>query len=66
MYSFDVDNNFHIIFDRYPCSSPKAEYNEEKVYGGAITCARFSYDDRNLVTVGGIDASLMLWDVVDE
>lgn len=46
--------------------NPKAEYNEEKVYGGTITCARFLYNDRNVVTVGGTDASLMLWDVVDE
>lgn len=56
----------YVDFLRYPCTNPKAEYNEEKVYGGIITCARFLYNDRNVVTVGGTDASLMLFDVVDE
>lgn len=51
---------------RYPCISQKAEYNEEKVYSTAIANARFLYNDRNVVTVGGSDASLMLWEVVDE
>ncbi|KAF6215574.1 hypothetical protein GE061_010330 [Apolygus lucorum] len=51
---------------RYPCISPKAEYNEEKVYSLAIAAARFLHNDRNVVTVGGTDASLMLWEVVDE
>ncbi|KAK7574062.1 hypothetical protein V9T40_011253 [Parthenolecanium corni] len=60
------DSDGYLRLFRYPCISSKAEYNEEKVYGGTITCARFLYNDRNLVTVGGIDASLMLWDVVDE
>ncbi|XP_065211551.1 echinoderm microtubule-associated protein-like CG42247 isoform X2 [Planococcus citri] len=60
------DSDGHLRLFRYPCINPKAEYNEEKVYGGIITCARFLYNDRNVVTVGGTDASLMLWDVVDE
>lgn len=54
------------LLHRYPCINPKSEYNEEKCYGGLITGARFLYNDRNVVTVGGVDASLMLWDVVDE
>lgn len=51
---------------RYPCLSPKAEYNEEKVYSLGIAAARFLFNDRNVVTVGGIDAGLMLWDVIDD
>ncbi|KAJ8947729.1 hypothetical protein NQ318_017990 [Aromia moschata] len=51
---------------RYPCINPKAEYNEEKVYSGTVACARFLFNDRNVVTVGGTDASLMLWQLVEE
>lgn len=46
--------------------SPKAEYNEEKVYSMQVSAARFLFNDRNVVTVGGTDAALMLWDVVDD
>ena len=51
---------------RYPCLSPKAEYTEEKVYSLQVSCARFLFNDKNVVTVGGTDAALMLWDVIDE
>ena len=51
---------------RYPCLSAKAEYNEEKVYSLQVACARFLFNDRHIVTVGGTDATLMLWDVVDD
>lgn len=54
------------IFFRFPCLTPKAEYSEEKVYSLQVACARFLYHDKNLVTVGGTDAALMLWDVIDE
>lgn len=39
---------------------------EEKVYSLQVACARFLYHDKNVVTVGGTDAALMLWDVIDE
>ncbi|XP_011644179.1 echinoderm microtubule-associated protein-like CG42247 isoform X1 [Pogonomyrmex barbatus] len=51
---------------RYPCTSAKAEYVEEKVYSSLVACARFLYNDQNVVTVGGTDAALMLWELVDE
>ncbi|XP_067208304.1 echinoderm microtubule-associated protein-like CG42247 isoform X2 [Linepithema humile] len=51
---------------RYPCTSAKAEYVEEKVYSSLVACARFLYNDQNIVTVGGTDAALMLWELVDE
>lgn len=59
-----VDKLFDVL--RYPCLSPKAEYNEEKVYSLAVAAARFLFNDRNVVTVGGTDAALMLWEVVDD
>lgn len=46
--------------------NPKAEYNEEKVYSGTVACARFLFNDRNVVTVGGTDAALMLWELTEE
>ncbi|KAL1137752.1 hypothetical protein AAG570_009448, partial [Ranatra chinensis] len=60
------DTEGYLRLFRYPCLSPKAEYNEEKVYSLQIATARFLFNDRNVVTVGGTDASLMLWDLVDD
>ncbi|XP_072750325.1 echinoderm microtubule-associated protein-like CG42247 isoform X2 [Anoplolepis gracilipes] len=51
---------------KYPCTNAKAEYIEEKVYSSLVACARFLYNDQNIVTVGGTDAALMLWELVDE
>lgn len=53
-------------FIRYPCISPRAEYCEAKVYSGTLASARFLYGDRTVVTVGGTDASLMVWELVEE
>ncbi|PSN34146.1 Echinoderm microtubule-associated-like protein [Blattella germanica] len=55
-----------LFVHRYPCLSAKAEYNEEKVYSMQIATARFMYNDKNVVTVGGTDATLVLWDVIDD
>ncbi|XP_072377492.1 echinoderm microtubule-associated protein-like CG42247 isoform X2 [Diabrotica undecimpunctata] len=60
------DTDGYLRLFRYPCVSPKGEYNEEKVYSGTVACARFLFNDRNVVTVGGTDASLMLWQLVEE
>ncbi|XP_056634123.1 echinoderm microtubule-associated protein-like CG42247 isoform X1 [Diorhabda sublineata] len=60
------DTDGYLRLFRYPCLSSKAEYNEEKVYSGTVACARFLFNDRNVVTVGGTDASLMLWQLVEE
>lgn len=62
---FDVINNFFSNL-RYPCILTKSEYNEEKVYSGQVSSVRFLYNDRNVVTVGGTDAALMLWDVIED
>ncbi|CAO1399612.1 unnamed protein product [Diamesa hyperborea] len=51
---------------RYPCITPRAEFAEAKVYSGTIACCRFLYGMRSLVTVGGTDASLMVWELSDE
>lgn len=50
----------------YPCISPRSEYSEAKVYSGTLACSRFLYGDRTVVTVGGTDASLMVWELVEE
>lgn len=60
------DTDGYIRLFRYPCLSQKAEYNEEKVYSGTVACARFLFNDRNVVTVGGTDAALMLWQLTEE
>lgn len=56
----------HFTSIRYPCISNRSEYNEVKVYTGSIGSARFLYGDRSLITVGGTDASLMIWDLIEE
>ena len=55
-----------IFPSRYPCITPKAEYVEAKVYSGPVACARFMVGDRQVVTVGGTDASLMVWELAEE
>lgn len=60
------DADGYVRLFRYPVLSPKAEYNEEKVYSGQVACARFMLNDRYAVTVGGTDASLMLWELTDD
>nr|XP_026501587.1 echinoderm microtubule-associated protein-like CG42247 isoform X2 [Vanessa tameamea] len=60
------DSDGYLRLFRYPCASPKAEYNEAKVYSGAVYSARFLFNDRCMVTSGGSDASLMLWELVDD
>lgn len=60
------DSEGHIRLFRYPCISPRSEYYETKVYSGVIGCVRFLYGDNTLVSVGGTDASLMIWEVTAE
>ncbi|KPJ07925.1 Echinoderm microtubule-associated protein-like CG42247 [Papilio machaon] len=60
------DSDGYLRIFRYPCASPKAEYNEVKVYSGAVHNARFLFNDRCLISTGGSDAALMLWELVDE
>ncbi|KAJ8722911.1 hypothetical protein PYW07_004091 [Mythimna separata] len=64
LVSGDLDGYVRLF--RYPCASPKAEYNEMKVYSGAIYSARFLFNDRCMISAGGTDAALMLWDLVDD
>ncbi|VVC95369.1 unnamed protein product [Leptidea sinapis] len=60
------DSDGYLRLFKYPCASPKAEYYEVKVYTGAVLAARFLFNDRCLVTSGGSDAALMLWELVDD
>ncbi|GJQ75573.1 hypothetical protein Trydic_g17654 [Trypoxylus dichotomus] len=60
------DTDGYLRLFRFPVLSTKAEYNEEKLYSGTVACARFLFNDRNVVTVGGTDAGLMLWELTEE
>jgi echinoderm microtubule-associated protein-like 1/2 len=60
------DSDGYLRLFRYPAITARAEYTEAKVYTGAIACARFLYGNRSIVTVGGTDASLMVWELVEE
>ncbi|XP_037908857.1 echinoderm microtubule-associated protein-like CG42247 isoform X3 [Hermetia illucens] len=64
LISGDADGYLRLY--RYPCITPRGEYHEAKVYSGMLACARFLYGDRTIVTVGGTDASLMVWELIEE
>uniref|UniRef100_A0A336L6C9 CSON003739 protein n=1 Tax=Culicoides sonorensis TaxID=179676 RepID=A0A336L6C9_CULSO len=51
---------------RYPTITPRAEYQEAKVYSGVLACTRFVVGGKMLITVGGTDASLMVWELLGE
>ena len=46
---------------QYPCTSPRAEYREQKASSSAVTAIRFLFEDSYLLTVGGADATLIRW-----
>ena len=46
---------------QYPCTSPRAEYQEQKPTSSAITAIRFLFEDSYLLSVGGADATLVRW-----
>lgn len=60
------DHDGYLRLFRYPCITSRAEYAEAKVYSGTIACARFLFGNRSLITVGGTDASLMVWELLEE
>lgn len=60
------DADGYIRLFRYPTISSRSEYNEVKTYSGPIGCVRFIYGDHMLITVGGTDAALMIWDLIEE
>ena len=46
---------------QYPCTSPRAEYREQKASSSAVTAIRFLFEDSYLLSVGGADATLIRW-----
>ncbi|XP_053678540.1 echinoderm microtubule-associated protein-like CG42247 [Anopheles nili] len=60
------DGDGYLRLFRYPCITPRAEFTEAKVYSGTLACVKFLYGNHSLVTVGGTDASLMIWELTEE
>ncbi|XP_058063513.1 echinoderm microtubule-associated protein-like CG42247 [Anopheles bellator] len=60
----DADGYLRLF--RYPVITPRAEFTEAKVYSGTLACLKFLYGNHSLVTVGGTDASLMIWELTEE
>ena len=46
---------------QYPCTSPRADYREQKASSSAVTAIRFLFEDSYLLSVGGADATLIRW-----
>jgi hypothetical protein len=65
-YDFKEDPQYLNYISRYPTVSPRAEFHESKAQSHTVANARFLSLDQSIVSVGGSDAALMLWDVVDE
>ncbi|XP_055525542.1 echinoderm microtubule-associated protein-like CG42247 isoform X2 [Wyeomyia smithii] len=60
------DSDGYLRLFRYPCITPRAEFTEAKVYSGTLACVKFLHGNHSLVTVGGTDASLMIWELTEE
>ncbi|KAL3861137.1 hypothetical protein ACJMK2_007206 [Sinanodonta woodiana] len=50
---------------KYPASKSKAEHLIFKPYSGNLVALTFSFDDTTVISCGGIDTSLIQWNVVD-
>jgi microtubule-associated protein-like 1/2 len=60
------DNDGYLRLFKYPCITPRAEFTEAKVYSGSIASVRFLYGNTTIATVGGTDATLMIWELSEE
>lgn len=47
---------------KYPCVTPKAKFNEYYGHSSHVTKVRFSANDENLVSTGGNDMTVFIWD----
>lgn len=47
---------------RYPCTQPKAACKESKGHSSHVTRVAFSANDRYLISVGGNDKTVLIWE----
>lgn len=57
------DNMGYIRIFRYPSTTPRAEFHEEKPSAGPVTNVRFMFDDIYLISASGEDTILVRWKV---
>ena len=50
---------------RYPSFMPNSAYHEFKGHYGHITNLQFANEDKHLVSVGGSDKTVMIWQLND-
>ena len=60
--SGDAQGNLRMF--QYPCTTPRAEFIEEKTASTPIVAMRFLFEDMYAITVGGSDATLLRWKIV--
>jgi len=58
----DAHGNLRLF--HYPCTTPRAEFIEEKTASSAVVAIRFLFEDIYLITVGGSDATLLRWKII--
>ena len=51
---------------RYPCADPRAACREFNGHGTHPTRAIFSANDKYLVSIGGTDRTLLVWEIKQE
>eukprot|EP00795_Rhopilema_esculentum_P003114 gene3114-1413_t len=59
------DFGFVKIFD-FPCKEKLAKFKKYNAHSAHVTNVRWSHDDSCLVTVGGADLAMMVWNNLDE
>ncbi|GFY68472.1 echinoderm microtubule-associated protein-like CG42247 [Trichonephila inaurata madagascariensis] len=55
------DKNGYIRLFRYPSTSDKAAYYEEKQCSTDVNVIQFLYDDNHLISTGGPDGAIFVW-----
>jgi microtubule-associated protein-like 1/2 len=48
---------------RYPACIPKQFYNQYKGHSSHVTGVKWSFDDKYLITIGGLEKSVIQWKV---
>lgn len=56
-----ADDSGKVKLFRYPCTKPKAGFKEHRGHSAHVTRAVFSASDKYLVTTGGADKTVLVW-----
>ena len=52
------------IYDRYPCVQRGSQAVIGRGHSSPVTLIKFSSDDQYLISIGGLDMTILLWKVI--